>query len=339
MYAGKSAKMAGHSPEKAGILPGWLWPACGLLVLLASAVIPLVYQARTDALAPDDASLQRAATLIDKAILPNDGLAFYPAWSAHRPWMFAKVWQDKGFSFDGQPILGSPIDLWDADGKSRLWIVTTHGYADRLLQTAALQGCRAQKRSEIGHGTAVVLCELPKSVTAFDFRDKLAEAKQFVFAAAAPRATWQECPWQAIANPMYNGGLHACGSQEWKNTWVSLHEVGDTRRPGIYVHPPFANGVLRLEYSNLPAGMRIAGRFGNRLWAVRHGDEGSAVTLRVMAGEQMLYRKTIGPADFGWYPFAVPLPASAAGLPIAFEVSAEKDAWREAVLDARLLAD
>lgn len=316
--------------------PGWLvtlagW--AGLLLLGAAVAWPLQQWSRNRATAPDDGSVQAAALVIGQDAQPGDAVAYVPAWGAHRPWLVEAALAKRGVDYNSAVVLGEPLDPWDFDGKQRLWVVTTHGKLGELK----MPGLRAVKQRDVGQGTGVALFEVPTSTTAYDFRAKLAEAKQTVGASGTPRANWPACPWQPSRNPVYEGGFHNCNSQDWKNTWVSLHEVGNTRRWGIYVHPPFENGTLRLEYSNLPAGRQVAGRFGNRLWAVRHGDEGSAVTLKVFAGERLLLQKTVPPNDFGWHAFAADLQPADQGQPIAFEISAAKDAWREAVLDARLL--
>ncbi|MSQ84956.1 MAG: hypothetical protein EXR77_19125 [Myxococcales bacterium] len=306
----------------------------GLIVLLAAIAVPVWHAWRLAALVPTDEALQKAAAVVGADLQTGDAIAYFPSWAANRPWLFDKLFAQKGLDYTAAVVLGEPIDAWDCDGKTRLWVVATHSKADQLL----VAGARQLRRSDVGNGTAVVLFSLAKSTTVFDFSRQLKVANHSIGTTGAPLERFAPCAWQVSADPRYGGGLHQCGSQEWKNSWWTLHEVGNTRRYGIFVHPPFENGTLRLQYSGLPAGDTIAGRFGNRLWAVRHGDEGSATTLRVVVGERQVYVKTVAPDDFGWHPFSVSLGPQDRGQPVAFEVSAAKDAWREAVLDARLLA-
>ncbi|MBM4345093.1 MAG: hypothetical protein FJ100_17115 [Deltaproteobacteria bacterium] len=304
----------------------------GLALLLGAVTVPL-WQTRARARAvPDDAALARAAGRVAADLRPGDAIAFQPHWGAHRPWLFAKVYADHGLDFDAALLLGTPIDLWDADGQRRLWVVSTHG------KGSAVRGARALRHDDLGQGTAVDLYELPSSTTVFDFSKMLHRADQRIGRTGTAPDAWTPCPWQDSPDHRFGGGLHQCGSQEWKNTWRTLHEVGNTRRWGIFVHPPFEHGTLRLAYSDLPRATVLAGRFGNRLWAVRHGDEGSATALKVTVGARLAYTKTLPPDDFGWHAFEVTLGPADQGQPVIFEVEAAKDAWREAVLDARLLA-
>ena len=323
------ADVVAHSP-----VPPRTWALVGLVLLLASVAVPVVSQWRAAAVAPTAEALQAAAVLVGKGLQAGDGLAFVPAWSAHQPQLFVAQWRQHNLDFAGALVLGEPLQLWDCDGKARMWVVSTHDQ----LALAQLPGAKELRREALGHGTGVALFELPKSRVVYDFRKNLKLADHAIFRAGAPADTWQHCPWKDNADPNYDGGLHDCGSQDWKNTWATLHEVGNTRREGIFVHPPFEDGVLRLTYKDLPPGLFVAGRFGNRLWAVRHGDDGAPVTLRVLAGERVIFEKKVQTNDFGWHAFEARLTSPEVGGPISFEIAGTKDAWREAVLDARLLA-
>ncbi len=306
------------------------WLGLGLLV--AAVVVPLWQQRVRARVVPTDAALAKAADRVSAGLQAGDAIAFQPHWGAHRPWLFAKAYTDKGLDFDAALVQGSPIDLWDADGHRRLWVVSTHGRA------APVTGARALRHDDFGQGTAVDLYELASSTTVFDFSKQLHKAEQRVGRTGTPPESWTPCRWQESTDPKFGGGFHQCGSQEWKNSWRSLHEVGNTRRWGIFVHPPAENGTQRLAFSDLPRAAVLAGRFGNRLWAVRHGDEGSPIALKVTIGARLAYTKTLAPDDFGWYPFSVALGPDDHGQPILFDIEAANHSWREAVLDARLLA-
>ena len=315
-------------------VPARTWALVGLIALLTAVAVPVASQWRHQRVAPDTESLQAAAAAIGRDLRAQDAVAFWPAWSAHQPAVFAAQWQRHKLDFSAALVLGEPLQQWDCDGKERLWVVSTH---DKLGHVQ-LPGARELSRAALGHGTGLVLFELPKTRTVFDFRKNLRMADHAIFRAGAPPDTWQHCPWKDDPSPNYEGGLHDCASQDWKSSWATLHEVGNTRREGIFVHPPFEDGVLRLTYDNLPPGAVVAGRFGNRLWAVRHGNEGGPVHLKVLARERVIYEKTIAPDDFGWHAFEARLTSPDVGGPISFEISGAKDAWREAVLDARLLS-
>ncbi len=304
----------------------------GLGLLMAAVAVPLWQRQVRARVEPTDAALARAAERVAQGLQAGDAIAFVPHWGANRPWLFAKAYADKGLDFDAAFVQGAPIDLWDADGHRRLWVVSTHG------RGASVAGAQSVRHDDMGQGAAVDLFQLASSTTVFDFSKQLRQADQRVGRTGTSPDTWTPCPWQDSADPKFGGGVHQCGSQEWKNTWRTLHEVGNSRRWGIFVHPPFEHGTLRLAYSDLPRAAVLAGRFGNRLWAVRHGDEGSSTALRITIGARQVYTKTLPPDDFGWYAFSVALGPDDQGQPVIFEIEAAKDAWREAVLDARLLA-
>jgi len=307
------------------------WVALALIVGAVAATF--AHRAWVDGRVPREAELSAAAAWIGAEVGGDDAIAFVPSWSADRQWLFARQWQAKGLEFERAHVLGEPIDPWDCDGFRRLWVVSTHG----RTALAEVAGARELKRRDFGHGTAAFLYALPASSTVFDFRHALARAEVAQYTPGAPPEGWHRCSWRDMSGSSYEGGMFDCGAQDWRNVWSALHEVGGSRRRAMWIHPPFDGGAVRVTWRDLPPAHKIAGRVGNRLWAVRHGTEGSAVRLRIFAGERRLYEKVLAPDDFGWYPFEVALKPDDVGQPISFEVWAARIDWREPVVDARLV--
>ncbi len=299
----------------------------GLVLLLVSAAVPWLSRAHERAVAPDHASLQRAAAIVAKDLQAGDALAFTPDWGAHEAWLFDQAWTGKGLKLDDDLLWGDPYDPWTADGHRRLWLVGTHDRFERA-EVGAIQ----LRREDVGHGTVVGLYQLPHSTTAFDFRRQLSSAHAKIRLGEA-NAAWRDCPWRGDPQT----GRHACGGAEYQDVWQGLHEVGGTRRECIFVHPPGDHGTLRLTFGDLPAGTELQGRLGNRLWAVRHGDTGTPVRFTVLVGGEQRWEKTLPTDDFSYYRWSVPLRPTDAGKEIAFEIYADQEAWREACFDARLI--
>ncbi len=290
----------------------------GLILILTSAGWYYVQRVRHMATEPSDISLAAAAEVIAKEIQAADAIAFNPGWSAAQRWRFALVWQKKGFDFNAAYMPAYPIELWDADGFSRLWVVSTHGYAAQLPALGKLL-----KRVEVGHGTDVQLIAIETS-SVFDFRKQLALAK---FEQEQPDHTFKLCPWR--------NDRHSCGGETWADVWQDFNEVGNSRHRCIYVQPHKDASIAKLTWPETPMADRLQGHFGNRLWAVRH-DDGIDLTMKIKVGEKFLFEKKYPRADSTWLPFDVPLVASDRGKPISFEFSTPSIIWRQACFDARL---
>jgi hypothetical protein len=297
--------------------------ACGLVAILATAVWVGGARSHRQAITPDDASLQAAADSMAQEVLAADAIAFVPGWSASQPWRFAEVWRNKGLDFDKALDLGDPIDLWDVDSFQRLWIVTTH---DRSRTLHLPKSAKLLHGRDFGHGTGVDLYALPASRIVLDLRAHLAEA---VVERQDDKNAFAPCTW--------TGDKFDCGgSDAWKTVFAFDNEVGTGRRKCIFVSPTRDGGITRLTWKAHGAARELAGHFGLRMWGVRV-DEGSDLTMRVFAGDRLLYTKSVARGDFTWYPWTVPLTPVDRGHDIRFEFTADKIAWRQGCFDARLL--
>ena len=294
----------------------------GLALLIASTAWVVAERSRHAAIEPDDNSLGAAASYIGRDLQPSDGLVFSPGWAANQRWRFAELWRKKGMNLDETLILGDPIDLWDADGFSRLWVVTTHGDGKRLSLPAP---ARLLRRSDVGHGTAVALYGLGPSRTVLDLRKQLSQAS---VERQKPDGTFATCGWR--------GERFDCGADSWQDIWQGVHEVGNTRRSCIYVQPHRDGAVMRLSWTQPPGARILAGHFGLRLWAVRH-EEGSDLRMRVRVGTRLAYETALAKDDFVYHAWQVTLRPEEAGADLHFEFSADNIQWRQACFDARLL--
>lgn len=296
--------------------------AVGLALLAAAALIVGLGRQRSAAVVPQAESLLQAAGYVGAQARAGDALAFAPAWSSHQPAAFAQAWQAKGLDAKADFLTAEPLDLWQADGYQRLWVVATH---DRLSQLQL--PLKALQQRDFGQGTAVALYALPTSTTLLDVRKSLAKAAVQV---GGPDQ-WQACSW--------NDGRarFACGGPSWQDVWAELQEVGNTRRDCVYLHPPHDRGAVRVTVPSLGAA-RVVGHVGNRLWAVRHGQEGAPVRFRLLVGGEPRSEITLATADFRWHPFSAELGAADLGKPVTFEAYSDKEAWRELCFEARLQA-
>ncbi len=297
----------------------------GLLLLALALAIPQWQRQRTENTVPQANTLLKAAELLGTLAKPGDAVAFAPGWSSHQQMLFQQRWLDKGWDPKADFLTAHPVDLWQADGKLRLWVVTTHGWSTRLNLPAQSPGVKRLEQHNLGHGTAVELYSLPTSTTVFDVRKQLDRTA----AQTGGPQDWKACTWQPAS------GRFGCGGPSWQDVWQDLQEVGNTRRDCIYLHPPHDRGAVRVTATE-PTAVRVQGWFGNRLWAMRHGPEGAPVRFRVLVGGQTKFEKTVATDDFGWHPFEVALPPEQRGQPVTFEAYSDKEAWREFCLDARL---
>ena len=306
--------------------PPSLWEvalaATCLALLLATSGWFWLQRAQRDAVTPRSADFSRAAKLLKGEVRPGDAFAIVPGWSAGQRWRFRRVWRNEGVRFDEAMVFADPLTPWDLDGFERLWLLTTHGRADRA---AAAKLGKVLAQHQLSEGVALAQVALPKSRTVYDFKQRLSDAK---VARAAPGGQTEDCRW--------NNGAHRCSGAWWRNVKAGLQEVGNTRRRCIFVQPHPSKGTLKLRYDDLPAATELQGRFGNQLWGVRY-DEGSDVKLVVRVDGKVLHTSTVTRGDFRWHSFAVRLPAGFAGKSLTFEVSAEDATWRQACFDARLI--
>lgn len=317
-----TARMPPGSPWAEGRRVSRLWGWIGLALILASVGWMYLGRAQRAAATPDDAGLRVAEEIVAAELREGDGMAFLPAWSAAQRWRFSALWKQAGLDFAAVNPLGDPIDPWDLDGLKRLWVLTTHDH-DRGPQFGGLG--TVLRHEELGAHMALLLFELPPSQTVFDFRLKLGEAR---LERQDDKGKIEVCKAR--------GDKLVCGGEWWRDVFSRVHEVGDSRRRGIFVQPHPDRGVTRLVWQEVPPALRLEGRFGNRLWAVRH-ETGTPVQLRVIVGEEVRHQMTIAPGDFAYHTFGFDLVAADRGLPVRFELSAQDVFWRQTCLDARLI--
>ncbi|GEM_PF-3457965 len=292
-----------------------------LAVFIASfAWVFLQARSRADN-SPGDVDLAAAERLLTAEVKAGDAFAIIPGWAAAQRWRFARVWRDKGLSFEDAMQFGDPLDSWDVDGFKRLWILTTHGH-DAGLDGAGLGPVVAHH--SLGHGTALTLVRVKPSRTVFDFRERL-------LTAAVTRVSKDGKVEKCSA-----GVRQDCSGEWWRDVYEGMHEVGNTRRRCLFVQPYPSEGELHIEYTDLPPGDALEGRFGNRLWAVRH-DSGSDVVFRVLVAGKERFKLQIARDDFRWHKWRVKLRASERKQDVTFVVSAVDVSWRQACFDARLL--
>jgi hypothetical protein len=299
----------------------WIASAAALALLLAAALIAGLARRQSDAVTPEAAQLLQAAKYVGEKAQAGDALAFVPAWSSHEPAAFAQTWQAKGLDPKADFLTAEPLDLWQADGYRRLWIVATH---DRLARLKLPLNSLDQR--DFDQGTAVGLYALPTSTTLLDLRKSLATA---VVQVGGP-SEWRACTWQA------DRSRFSCGGPSWQDVWADLQEVGNTRRDCIYLHPPSDKGAVRLTVPSSGAA-KVEVRVGNRLWAVRHGEEGTPVRFRVLVGGETRRELNLPTADFAWHALSTELLAADLNKPVTFEAYAAKEAWRELCFEARLV--
>ena len=299
----------------------------GMLLLVLAIVLPWWWRHHKAGDLPRPETLAKAAEILRTRAVAGDAVAFAPGWSSHQRVLFQQLWLSKGWDPKADFLTTHPLDLWQADGKRRLWVVTTHGWVNKMEAVTKTRGTQRLEQHQLDHATAVELYSLPSSTTVLDVRRELSQATVQI---GAPD-NWKACPWQAGSRRF------ACGGLPWQDVYEDLQEVGNTRHDCIYLHPPHDHGAVRLTVRETGAA-QLVGRIGNRLWAVRHGPEGTPVRFRVLIGDQVKFERTLPTDDFGWHPFAVPLTPEQSKQPIVFEAFTEKEAWREICLDARLQA-
>ena len=202
----------------------------------------------------------------------------------------------------------------------RLWVVTTHDHAKQLSTPL-----RRIRDEDLDHGTGLELYELGTSRTAYDLRKHVGDA---VVERQQQDGTFFKCAW--------NGKKHVCDRDWWHDVWDELHEVGNDRHPGLFLQPTAKKLISRVTWPHVPGARVLAGRVGNRLWAVRN-DEGAPTKIRAVVGEREVWSIVLPIGDFAWHPFEVRLQPADAGQPVRFEWTTDDPAWRQTALDARLL--
>lgn len=299
-----------------------LWLLLALSLIVGAVVWSVAAEVRRGAVVPGDRALAAASAIVDAELLPGDGIAFAPAWSAGQRWRMARVFDHHAIDFDAAAIISDPITPWDVDGFDRLWVLATHDHA-ASVDVAALG--TALRHESLGNGVALLLIDLPASRTVFDFR-------QLLEAAVLERISADGKVERCAARP----NKHDCSGQWWLDVFAGWNEVGGGRHRCIFLQPHPPGGVTTLTWAKVPEATALVGRFGPRLWAVRH-EEGSAVELRVLIGERARYTMTVQPHDFRWHDFRIDLDPGERGQAVRFEWRAENSTWRQTCLDARLL--
>ena len=292
----------------------------GFLGLLGTAISMEVLRTQRRDVEPESESLGAAAGILARDVHKGDAIAFFPTWSASERWRFAEAYAKGGVDFDASLINGSPQDVWDADGYKRLWVLTTHDRAKRLELPI-----RRIRNEDLDHGTELLLYELGASRTVYDLRKHVGEA---VVERQRQDGSFTQCTW--------NGKKHTCDNDWWHDVWDELHEVGNDRHPGLFLQPTDKKLISRITWPKVPGARVLAGRVGNRLWAVRN-DVGADVRIRALAGEREVWSIVLTRGDFEWHPFEVPLRPGDAGQPIRVEWLTDDPAWRQTAIDLRLL--
>jgi hypothetical protein len=311
---------------------GPLWPALvGLGLLLGAAGWSFAHHQQLAATVPTDESLAAAAAVMAKDVQPGDAAAVYPGWAAAQTWRLQAAWHAKGNNIADHFLQSHPPDPWDADGHKRLWLLTTHGWQAKLDQLN--WPGKVLHQVDVGQGTGAVLLEVPPSTTLLDLRRQLGQGKMDL---EQPGGTYAPC--------RFDGQQFRCGSDEWKDVRGAWNEVAGSRHPCLFIQSPADKLATRLTWTipAPPAGTQLAefrGRIGNRLWAVRSGNEGTPAKLRVRVGNREVAAVDVPTDDFHWHTFAAPLHNTDVGQPLVVEVRADKHAWRQVCLDARVMTD
>ena len=301
---------------------GAVWLSLALASVIGAVVWSIAAEVRRGALVPSDGALAAAAAIVNAELEQGDAIAFAPAWSASQRWRMARIFDHHAIDFDAAAIISDPVTPWEVDGFQRLWILTTHDHAAKV-DVAALG--TELRHEELGDGVALLLIDLPRSATVFDFR-------QILEAAVLERVTADGKAERCTSLP----DKLDCRGEWWRDVFSGWNEVGGSRHRCIFLQPHPAGGVTRLAWAKVPDATALVGRFGNRLWAVR-AEEGSPVELRVVIGERARYTLTVQPHDFRWHPFRIDLDPAERGQSVRFEWRSEVSTWRQTCLDARLL--
>ncbi len=301
---------------------GFVGALCGALLLLAAVVWTVGHERYRAGITPQDGALSAAAAIVDAELEPGDGMAFAPSWSATQRWRMARIYSDHAIDFATSASLAWPIEPWDLHNFQRLWILASHGRGDQLDVTRLGTLLRNE---ELGDGVSLLLVDLPDSGTIFDFLDLLEAATMERIGGDG-----------AVERCRARGGKQNCRGEWWRDVYADWNEVGGTRHRCMFIQPHPGGGLTRLSWADVPVGDVVAGRFGNRLWAVRH-EEGSEVELRVVVGNRVRMELRLQPSDYRYHAFRIDLAPAERGLPVAFEIRAEDHTWRQTCLDARLL--
>jgi len=311
-----------HAPAN----PPWLLRLASWLLLagvVAAAAWFVAQRMQRGHATPSDASLDAAVAIVKEELRKDDAVAFLPSWSAAQRWRFEKLWRDRGLDYRAAWMPGNPIDPWDADGYQRIWVLTTH---DAHLDLDRGSVGAVLRDESLGHGMKLLLFRLPQSRTQLDLRKRIGDAD--VRRIGPKPGVEERC--------RASGDKQLCKGDWWTSVSSAIHEVGNSRRRCLFVQPHPANATLRLQWKDVPDGDEVAGRVGNRLWAVRYG-EGSDVRFTVRVDGKIRHSQMIARGDFVWHPWRVRLRAHERAKPVTLEFAAADPTWRQLCVDARVL--
>ncbi len=298
---------------------GWLL----LAGIVAAALAFALQRVERGAMTPTAAPLDAAVAILTEELQQDDAMAFLPSWSATQRWRFEQLWRDRNLDFPSAWMPGAPIDAWDADGFKRLWVLSSHG-ADKRLNRAAVG--QLLREEPIGQGMKLMLFQLRPSRTRYDLRLQIADAD--VRRIGPKLGVEERC--------RADGDVQRCKGAWWTSVSSGIHEVGNSRRRCLFVQPHPASATLRMRWAKVPEGEELAGRVGNRLWAVRY-DEGSDVRFTVRVAGKIRHTQQLARGDFRWHPWRIALRADERGKPVTLEFAATDPTWRQLCVDARVL--
>ena len=298
---------------------GWLL----LAGIVAAALVFVLQRVERGATTPAAEPLDTAVAILTEELQEDDAIAFLPSWSATQRWRFEQLWRDRGLDFPSAWMPGDPIDPWDADGFKRLWVLTSHAADKRLDRDAVGQLLREER---VGQGMKLLLFQLRPSRTRYDLRVQISDAD--VRRIGPKPGVEERC--------RVDGDTQRCKGAWWTSVSSGIHEVGNSRRRCLFVQPHPAGATLRLRWPKVPDGDEVAGRVGNRLWAVRY-DEGSDVRFTVRVAGKIRHTQQLARGDFRWHPWRVALRADERGKPVTLEFAATDPTWRQLCVDARVL--
>ena len=292
-------------------------------------------QARDERLArtPDTAALAAAAAVVAAELQPGDRIAFLPVWAAQERAHFEAAVAAHGQNLAEAWSPSSPLTAWELDGVQRLWLLRAPPeLAQQIDHLGTVELRRAFGDGPDGAGAGAPTVELSRlrprpSDTALDLGRALdiAEVERVADGGKGPA---ERCRW--------DGARQHCAGEWWRSVGYGIHEAGHSRRRCVYATPHPDGAVLRLRWPKVPPAAALAGRIGNRLWAVRH-EEGSDVLLRLRVGATLKLEQRLPRGDFDWHSLHAALTPAERGQPVELELSATDHRWRQLCFELRLV--
>ena len=296
------------------------WAVVVLIGLVALAAITLWITLDPGPSEPNQAQWKEAASVIADEFKPGDGIRVHPFWLVDSAAVLSGI-SNEGYR-PGIIDLTLPPDPMFVARHKRLWVVSALGRSDIPAPSGLEHSFQKQSDGLI----EIRRYNIPPLTGFVDLMTLLPKATVVRYGG---RSKKRACHW--------NGSMHNCNGRNWENIKIEHKHVGGSPRRCIVLHPYPNRATVALTFPSVKLAGGLLFRAGFTLEAARR-DEGSDTSLKITLNDAVVHERVEPKNSWRWKSVWIDTTDQRGknGV-ITFEVSAEKEAWRELCIDGYVL--